>query len=85
MAEKKTSKKGTKKNSIDSNKKDVKSLTKYEYSRLIEARALQIADGAPFFVNLSEEELKKIKYNPIMIAEMEYEQGKLPIKIKRNE
>lgn len=57
--------------------------TVYERARLVGARALQISQGAPFFVKLSEEEMVKIKYNPIEIAKLELAQGKIPIDIKR--
>jgi len=58
-------------------------LTKYERARLIGARALQIAMGAPLLLKLSKEELEKINYRPIEIAKMELEKGVLPITIKR--
>ena len=57
--------------------------TVYERARLVGARALQISQGAPFFVKLSEEDLVKIKYNPIEIAKLELAQGRIPIDIKR--
>jgi DNA-directed RNA polymerase subunit K len=57
--------------------------TKYEKARLIGSRALQIAMGAPFMVKLSEDDLKKLKYNPVEIAKMEYEKGVIPIDVKR--
>lgn len=57
--------------------------TKYETARIIGARALQIAMGAPILMKLSEEDLEKIKFNPIEISKMEFEQGFLPITIKR--
>lgn len=58
-------------------------LTKYEKARLVGARALQIAMGAPLLLDLKEEDLDKINYNPIEIAKMELEKGILPITIKR--
>lgn len=58
-------------------------LTKYERARLIGARALQLAMGAPLLLNLKEEDFEKINYNPIEIAKMELEKGILPISIKR--
>lgn len=58
-------------------------LTKYERARLIGARALQIAMGAPLILDLKEEDLEKIKFNPIEIAKMELERGVLPITISR--
>ena len=58
-------------------------LTKYEKARMLGSRALQIAMGAPFLVTLSDEELKKISYNPIEIAKLEFEKGVIPITVKR--
>lgn len=57
--------------------------TKYEVARMIGSRALQIAMGAPFLIKLTEEQLEKIGYNPIRIAQKELEAGVLPITIKR--
>lgn len=57
--------------------------TKYEKARIIGARALQIAMGAPFLVKLSKKDLENIKYNTLEIAKLEYEKGVLPIAIKR--
>lgn len=57
--------------------------TKYEIARIIGARALQISMGAPILIKLNEEDLEKIKYNSIEISKMEFEQGLLPITIKR--
>ena len=57
--------------------------TKYEKARIIGARALQIAMGAPLLLDLDEKELESIMFNPISIARMEFEKGILPITIKR--
>jgi len=57
--------------------------TKYEHARIIGARALQISQGAPFMIKLDDEGLKKIGYNPIEIAKMEYAQDLIPISVKR--
>ncbi len=57
--------------------------TKYEKARMIGSRALQLSMGAPFLVKLSNEELTKIKFDPIEIALKEYDQGVLPITVKR--
>lgn len=57
--------------------------TIYEKARIIGARALQIAMGAPVLLNLSEEELQKLSFNPITIAKMEFEQEVIPITIRR--
>jgi len=57
--------------------------TKYEQARIIGSRALQISQGAPFMIKLSEKDLEKIGYNPLEIAKMEYERDVIPITIKR--
>jgi len=57
--------------------------TKYEKARMIGSRALQISMGAPFLVKLSETDLEKIRYDPIEIAQLEFNEGVLPITVKR--
>ena len=57
--------------------------TKYEIARIIGARALQVAMGAPLLIKLNEEDLEKINYSTIEIAKMEFNAGVLPISIKR--
>jgi len=57
--------------------------TKYEISRMVGSRALQLAMGAPFLVKLTKKDLEAIRYNPIEIAKIEFEKGVLPITIKR--
>ncbi len=57
--------------------------TKYEHARIIGARALQISMGAPFMVKLTDEDLKKIGYNTVEIAKLEFKQGLIPIAVKR--
>ncbi len=57
--------------------------SKYEKARMLGSRALQIAMGAPFLVKLSETDLKKIRYNPLEIAKIEFEKGIIPITVKR--
>jgi len=57
--------------------------TKYEKARMIGSRALQLSMGAPFLLKLSEEELTKIDFNPIEIALLEFDEGVLPITVKR--
>ena len=59
------------------------SFSKYEIARMIGSRALQIAMGAPFLVKLDEKDLKKISYNPIEIAKLEFAKGIIPITVKR--
>ena len=57
--------------------------TKYEKARIIGARALQIAMGAPLLLKLEEDDLEEINYSPIEIAKMEFDKDILPITIKR--
>jgi DNA-directed RNA polymerase subunit K len=57
--------------------------TKYEQARIIGARALQISQGAPFMIKLDDEDLKKMSYNPIEIAKLEFDKGLIPISVKR--
>lgn len=57
--------------------------TKYEKARIIGARALQLAMGAPRLIKMTDKELEVIKYNPVQLAKMEFEQDILPITIRR--
>lgn len=57
--------------------------TKYEKARMIGSRALQISMGAPFMIKVTKKQLEEIRYNPIEIAKIEFEEGVLPITIKR--
>ena len=57
--------------------------TRYERARIIGARALQIAMGAPYLVKLSTEDLERIRYSPLLIAQLEFEKGVIPLKIVR--
>ncbi len=57
--------------------------TKYEKARMIGSRALQLSMGAPFLVKLTPEELEVLRYDPIEIALKEYNEGILPITVKR--
>lgn len=53
--------------------------TRYEKSRIISTRALQIAMGAPILIKREKDEL-----NPIDIARREFSEGVVPITIKRD-
>jgi len=57
--------------------------TKYEKARMLGSRALQLAMGAPFLVKLDEKDLERIHYNPLEIAKMEYDEGVIPITVRR--
>jgi DNA-directed RNA polymerase subunit K len=50
--------------------------TRYEKARVLGARSLQIAMGAPAFVDIEETD------EPMEIAKKEMEQEKLPITVK---
>ncbi len=53
-----------------------KEYTKFERARIIGARALQIAKGAPLMIESSSK-------SPIEIAELEFEKGVIPLDVKR--
>ena len=57
--------------------------SKYEKARMVGSRALQLSMGAPFLLKLGEEELKNLQYNPVRIALHEFEEGVLPITVRR--
>jgi len=57
--------------------------TKYETARILGARALQLAMDAPLLVKIKEDELEKIRYDPLKIAEIEFTSDVLPITVKR--
>ena len=57
--------------------------TKYEKARMIGSRALQLSMGAPFLVKLSQEELTKLKFDPIEIALREFAEDVLPITVRQ--
>jgi len=57
--------------------------SKYEVARILGARALQIAMNAPLLIKMSKEDLEKVKYDALKIAEIEFESGVLPISVKR--
>jgi DNA-directed RNA polymerases I, II, and III subunit RPABC2 len=68
-------------------KQTTKFATKYEKSRLIGARATAISAGAPITIDLAE--LRKRdpdRYtDPLVIAEEELRQKKMPIVVKRHQ
>ena len=52
--------------------------TRFEKARIIGARGLQISMGAPVLLKVPEDMI-----DPIDIATMEFEKGKLPITVRR--
>ena len=57
--------------------------TKYERARIIGARALQIAMNAPLLIKLTMEDLEKIKFDALKIAEIEFNSDVLPISVRK--
>jgi DNA-directed RNA polymerase subunit K len=57
--------------------------TQYERARILGARGLQIAMNAPLLIKIKPEDLEKIKYDALKIAEIELDSGVLPISIKK--
>ena len=63
--------------------KQKEEFTRYEIARILGARALQIAMNAPILIKFSKDDLEKIRYDALKIAEIEFESGVLPISVKR--
>lgn len=61
----------------------IEEFSKYEKARVLGARALQIAMNAPLLIKIEKEDLEKVKYDALKIAEIEFESGILPIMVKR--
>jgi DNA-directed RNA polymerase subunit K len=61
----------------------LKGFTKYETARILGARALQISMNAPLLIKIEKEDLEKINYDALKIAEIELNSEILPISIKR--
>lgn len=57
--------------------------SKYERARILGARALQLAMNAPLLVKVSDEDLEKVNFDVLKIAEIELDSGVLPISIKK--
>jgi DNA-directed RNA polymerase subunit K len=62
---------------------DENEFTKYERTRIIGTRALQISMGAPFLLKISEKKLEEMHFNPIEIAKLEFAAGVVPLGVKR--
>jgi DNA-directed RNA polymerase subunit K len=60
--------------------RDKNNYTRYEKTRIIAARALQIAQGSPILVKLP-----RSITEPVEIAKLEWEAGVIPIDIKDEE
>ncbi len=57
--------------------------SKYEVARILGARSLQIAMNAPLLIKIEKEDLEKIKFDALKIAEIEFNSNILPISIKK--
>ncbi len=57
--------------------------TKYEQARILGARALQVAMNAPLLIKINQEDLEKIKFDALKIAEIEFKSNILPISVKK--
>ena len=55
--------------------------TRFEKARIIGARALQLSMGAPSILA----EIPKNMIDPVEIAMLEYDEGAIPITVKRKE
>ena len=62
---------------------EAEKFTKYERARILGARALQIAMNAPLLIKIDDENLEKINYDALKIAEIELNSDVLPISIKK--
>ncbi len=62
---------------------NLQNFTKYERARILGARAFQIAMNAPLLIKISQEDLEKIKFDSLKIAEVELNSNILPISIKK--
>lgn len=58
---------------------ELEEFTKYERTRIIGARALQVAMGAPILVKTTGTEI-----DPIYIAKKEFDKGIVPLTAKRS-
>ena len=54
--------------------------TRFEKARILGARALQISMGAPVLIDLPEDIT-----DPVVIAELEFKEGVIPVTVKRSE
>jgi DNA-directed RNA polymerase subunit K len=61
----------------------LKGFTKYETARILGARALQISMNAPLLIKIEKEDLERVNYDALKIAEIELNSEILPISIKR--
>ncbi len=63
---------------LDQGEGIVMAYTRFERARIIGARALQIAMGAPIIIKVPSDLV-----DPVDIAELEFEKGVIPITVRR--
>ncbi|MEK6913053.1 MAG: DNA-directed RNA polymerase subunit K [Nanoarchaeota archaeon] len=61
----------------------LKGFTKYETARILGARALQISMNAPLLIKIEKEDLERVNYDALKIAEIELNSDILPISVHR--
>ncbi len=65
------------------NKMTLQNFTKYEQARIVGARALQVAMNAPLLIKISQNDLEKINFDALKIAEIELNSKILPISVNK--
>jgi DNA-directed RNA polymerase subunit K/omega len=60
---------------------NINDFTRYERARILGARAFQIAMNAPLLIKISQEDLEKIKFDALKIADVELNSNILPISV----
>jgi DNA-directed RNA polymerase subunit K len=61
----------------------ISQFSKYEMARILGARALQISMNAPLLIKIDKEDLEKVNYDALKIAEIELNSDILPISVNR--
>jgi DNA-directed RNA polymerase subunit K len=61
----------------------ISGFSKYEMARILGARALQISMNAPLLIKIDKEDLEKVNYDALKIAEIELNSDILPISVNR--
>ena len=61
----------------------ISGFSKYEMARILGARALQISMNAPLLIKIEKEDLEKVNYDALKIAEIELNSDILPISVNR--
>jgi DNA-directed RNA polymerase subunit K len=57
--------------------------TKYEKARIVGARALQLSMGAPILIDLKAKDIENLGYSVLKIANLEFDNGVIPITVDR--